>query len=173
MPHADDIVLIGPMGSGKSTVAKALAAHMNMQAIDLDADIETDAEMTIAQIFAAEGESGFRAREHAALKRALGRACVIATGGGIVLDVRNRDLISESAACVWLDAPLPVLANRLHSERAHRPLLNGVDIETKLSALDAERRPLYSALAQLHMDTREGSAEDIAVRIATALAVLQ
>ena len=161
------------MGSGKSTVAKALAAHLGMQTIDLDADIESDAGLTIAQLFATEGESGFRAREHAALARALGDKRVIATGGGIVLDARNRALISESATCVWLDAPLDVLANRLRSESAHRPLLNDVDIEAKLQSLDADRRPLYSGLAQLHMDTREGSAEEIAVRIATALAVLQ
>ena len=172
MRPVKDIVLIGPMGSGKSTVAQALAQHSGTPLVDLDQHIEATAGMRIADIFAREGEAGFRAREHAALKEALAQGRVVATGGGVVLAPENRALLRDTV-CVWLDAPIETLAARLREEAAHRPLLQGTDVAEKLAALDAVRRPLYAEVAQLHIDTHGASLDEIAARISAALAVLQ
>lgn len=172
MRPVKDIVLIGPMGSGKSTVAQALAQLAGTPSVDLDQSIEATAGMRIADIFKTEGETGFRAREHTALKATLGQGRVVATGGGVVLAAENRALLRDTV-CVWLDAPIETLAARLREEAAHRPLLQGADLAEKLLALDAVRRPLYAEVAQLHIDTHGASPDEIAARIRAALDVLQ
>lgn len=173
MQPASDIVLIGPMGSGKSTVAKLLATRLGWEAVDLDALIEHEAGQTIAEIFRREHETGFRKREHSALVAALGGRRVIATGGGVVLDARNRALIEARSVCIWLDATAEALGLRLHSETARRPLLHGVEINARLQELDAVRRPLYEETARLRVDTSDADAETVARRIATELDGLQ
>lgn len=165
----NDIILIGPMGSGKSTVAHALARLLAATPVDLDAVIEKEAGKTISAIFEAEGEAGFRLREHQALQATLGQGRVVATGGGVVLDPRNRMLLRRAQTCIWLDAPTDVLAARLQSEAMKRPLLANENIEAKLIALDRIRRPLYEETAHIRIDTQAAAPDQIAVKIEAAL----
>ena len=122
------VLLIGMMGCGKSTVGRLLAERMRLPLIDLDEEIARAAEKTIPEIFAQEGEAGFRARETAALERALAReAGVIATGGGIVTRAENI--------------------------RMTRPNLAG-DKAERMRTLYGRRERLYAAAAHLSFDNR-------------------
>ncbi len=128
-----DLVLVGLPGSGKSAVGRRLAARHGAPFVDLDATIEAAAGRTIPEIFEAEGEAGFRARERAAVAalgqpdRAAELRRVIATGGGAVVDPRNRWALYRGRRAVWLDGPPEVLAQRLRHSPHPRPLLHGRD----------------------------------------------
>ncbi len=149
-----DLVLVGLPGSGKSAVGRRLAGRHGATFIDLDEVIEREAGATIPEIFAAEGEAGFRARERAAVA-ALGPADpspalvrVISTGGGAVLDPRNRWALYRGRVAVWLDARPEVLAQRLRRSPNVRPLVQGRDPLGTIRDLGAARAPFYGA-AQL------------------------
>jgi shikimate kinase len=109
------------MGSGKSTVAFAVAALLGRTAIDLDRVVESEAGDSIAGIFALEGEAGFRRREADALRRQLEGPVIVALGGGAVVEGESWQLVRDSATSIWLDAPLAVLWQRA-GEDPLRPL---------------------------------------------------
>jgi shikimate kinase len=119
MPHHPQrIALVGLSGAGKSSVGRLLAERLDWALLDVDALIETTAGRSIPQIFADEGEPGFRDREAEALRLALSLGeRVIATGGGAVLRPENRRLLRDEALVVWLDAPTEVLIARLRARR--------------------------------------------------------
>lgn len=150
---AGHVVLVGPMGSGKTTIGRALAARIGVPHVDTDERVEVDAGTTVADLFDTEGEGGFRAREAAALADALaGPEAVVSTGGGIVTTATNRALLSAAdALVVWLEAPIDRLLQRVGDGRG-RPLLTG-DVRTALAATVAEREPHYAAIADLRLDT--------------------
>ena len=155
------IALIGLSGVGKSTVGRELAAHTGLPLLDTDALIVEQTNQPIAVLFAIYGEDYFRDLETAALRHALERGpAIIATGGGIVLREANRVLLREHCHVVWLDAPTSVLAARLRTHNEQRPLL-AADLESRLEALRLVREPLYSALADVQVDTEEQSMSDI------------
>lgn len=157
------IALVGLSGGGKSTVARLLAARLHWPLRDTDALIEQEAGCTIAAIFAAEGEAGFRERETAALKAALADPpAIIATGGGIVLRDTNRSLLTRRTLVVWLDAPTGELLARLRSHDEERPLLTGEDPAARLETLRAQRAYLYRDVARLVVDTAGKSPETVA-----------
>ena len=155
------IVLIGPMGSGKSTVGRVLADRADLEHLDLDDMVEAARGLEIAAIFARGGESGFRALEHDALSLALsGGPAVVSTGGGVVTVESNRDLLSGSdALVVWLDASVEVLAGRVGAG-ATRPMLAGYDVEGSLRAFVAERADWYEEVSDLRIDTSDLSVEE-------------
>jgi shikimate kinase len=109
------------MGSGKSTVAFALAALLGRMAIDLDRVVENEAGDSIADIFAREGEEGFRRREVEALRDQLEGPVIVALGGGAVVAEESWQLVKDTATSIWLDAPLDVLWQRA-GEDPLRPL---------------------------------------------------
>lgn len=133
------VFLTGFMASGKSTVGRRLAAALGIEFVDLDAEIENGAGMSVAEIFRREGENAFRARETAALAAASRlESAVIATGGGVVLAEENRSLLKRGTT-VWLNPPYITLRARLAgSDRQQRPLL-AADPES----LWRRRLPLY------------------------------
>jgi shikimate kinase len=134
------IALAGFMGSGKSTVAFAVAALLGRQALDLDRVIESEAGESIADIFSTEGEAGFRRREADALREHLEGSIVVALGGGALLDEGSWQLVKESATSIWLDAPLKVLWQRA-GEDPLRPLsLDRMEFERRFRA----RRKRYA-----------------------------
>jgi shikimate kinase len=155
MPHHPQrIALVGLSGAGKSSVGRLLAERLDWALLDVDALIETTAGRSIPQIFADEGEPGFRDREAEALRLALSLGeRVIATGGGAVLRPENRRLLRDEALVVWLDAPTEVLIARLRAHDEERPLLAGDDPAGRLEALRAARAPIYAEAAHLRVGT--------------------
>jgi shikimate kinase/nucleoside-diphosphate-sugar epimerase len=156
LPRSPNIVLIGLMGSGKTTVGRIIARKLGWDFVDTDALIISQAGgLTIPEIFAQEGETGFRQRESAALRSLLGRRnAVIATGGGIVTIPRNTSLLRHLGFVVWLEAPVNLLARRT-AQSNDRPLLQDTDPHAKLEALLTARSPLYKHLADLRIQTQD------------------
>lgn len=163
------IALIGLMGAGKSAVAIALAERLGGAAADLDAMIEERARARVAEVFAREGEPGFRRRESEALVAAIdGDVAVVATGGGVVLDPGNRALLRERCRVVWLEVSPAEAARRLAADAASRPLLAGGALEARLETLLRERAPLYESLADLRVATSGLGAGEVADAILAA-----
>jgi shikimate kinase len=155
MEHVDSrirrIALIGMPASGKSSVGALLAELEALPFVDLDDEIADEAGMTISDIFADEGEPGFRTRERVALANVVARgSMVLATGGGCVESAENRALLRERCLIVWLKADLKVLARR--SVGGTRPLLVD-DAHGKIQVLYERRRPLFEACGGLMMQT--------------------
>lgn len=138
------IFLVGFMGSGKSTVGRALAEELGWGFADLDEDIETREGMSISQIFESRGEAGFRHAETTALQQRVrsivaGKPCVIALGGGAFLSDENFQMVSNNGVSVWLDCPFATVERRV-AGYTHRPLARDPE---KLRELFAVRRPGY------------------------------
>ena len=163
-----ELVLVGLPGSGKTAVGRRLARARGADFVDVDANVEAAAGLSVADIFAREGEDGFRARERAAIT-ALGPAerghrlsRVIATGGGAVLDPANRWRLYRGRRVVWLDAPAHVLAGRLAHSAVARPLLAGRDPVRTLDELRAARERFYAPAARVEAS---GRADEIVPRL--------
>jgi shikimate kinase/3-dehydroquinate synthase len=138
------IVLVGLMGSGKTSVGRRLAARLGLPFRDADVEIEQAAGCTIAEIFARYGEQAFRDGERRVIARLLaGERMVLATGGGAYMDPATRAAIRRHSVCVWLRCRLPVLLRRV-AGRSHRPLLNGGDPAEILQRLMVLRHPIYA-----------------------------
>jgi shikimate kinase/3-dehydroquinate synthase len=151
-----DVVLVGLPGSGKSVIGKRLAQRHHAAYVDLDEAIEREAGAPIPRIFEEEGEAGFRARERAAVA-ALGPADeggrlsrVVATGGGAVVDPRNRWHLYRGRLAIWLDGRPEVLAQRLRRSATVRPLVAGRDPIGAVRALHAAREPFYAAASHVN-----------------------
>jgi shikimate kinase len=148
------IVLIGLMGSGKSSVGKQLSEMIGLPFIDVDQEIERMAACSIAEIFSRFGEVYFRNGERRIMNRLLlGEPAVLATGGGAYMDEQTRHLISELGTSIWLRADLDVLVHRT-TGRSHRPLLNQGNPREILSKLIDLRYPIY-AQADIIVDSTE------------------
>ncbi|WP_411914137.1 shikimate kinase [Bosea thiooxidans] len=143
------IVLVGMMGSGKSSVGRRLAGRLGLPFVDADTEIETAAGMTIPEIFAQRGEAEFRDGERRVISRILTTRAplVLATGGGAFMNAETRERVKELGISVWLKAEPDVLMRRVR-KRSNRPLLQTADPEATLRRMLAEREPVY-ALADL------------------------
>ena len=145
-PHRDGkpIVLVGMMGSGKSSVGRRLAARLHLPFYDADDEIEKAAKMSIAEIFERYGEPYFRDGERRVIARLLDQPrCVVATGGGAFAQPDTQAMILDRGIAVWLDVPVPVLVDRV-ARRNHRPLLRGRNPAEVLTELLARRAPDYA-----------------------------
>ncbi|MGG3453586.1 shikimate kinase [Paenibacillus rhizolycopersici] len=164
-PPLKNIVLIGMMGTGKSTVGLLLAAETGLALVDLDQRIVEKAGRTIPDIFAAEGEAYFRELESAILRSTLQeRGIVLATGGGAVLREENRLVMREGGLVVALQATAEEILARV-GEDPGRPLLAGGAKERVIALLE-ERKDAY-AFAHLTVDTSGKSAEQVSDEILT------
>jgi shikimate kinase len=149
----DNLILIGFMGSGKTSVGKKLAIKSERQFIDLDREIEREQRCSIAELFERVGEIGFRDIERDVLGHVEpARGLVVSCGGGIVLRDENRTLLPELGIVVWLHAQPGVLFERV-SRADHRPLLNVDNPRARFDQLLADREALYRAVAHLEVDT--------------------
>jgi shikimate kinase len=167
-----NIILIGSRGTGKTTVGRVLAARLGWPFVDADDHIEAGAGRCVADIFAAEGEAGFRAREAAALAELCVRTGhVIATGGGAVLREANRRTLKAAGFVVWLTGAPDVLWERLRSDpatAARRPNLTAAGGAAEVKALVAAREPFYREVADFVSPTDALSPEGVANAILTA-----
>lgn len=149
------VVLVGMMGSGKTTIGRRLAAKLDLPFVDADAEIERAAGLPIAEIFARYGEEHFRDGERRVIERLLnGGPSVLATGGGAFIHPDTRSTILENATAVWLDVSVSTLVERT-SRRNTRPLLLTGDPAKTLAQLLEQRREYY-AMAPIHI--KSGSA---------------
>jgi len=139
-------ILVGLMGSGKSSIGRRLATHLALPLIDLDDDIVEQAGCSIPEIFERHGEPAFRRMETDALQRVVGTPAVIATGGGIVGSELNRRILKAHPPVIWLKASPEFLANRIDGD-SNRPLIAAGDTLKKLQVLAAVRYPLYEQCA--------------------------
>ncbi|WP_428821530.1 shikimate kinase AroK [Microbulbifer sp. MCCC 1A16149] len=147
------IFLVGPMGAGKSTIGKLLAAQLGLPFADSDKVLEDRTGADIPWIFDVEGEAGFRRRESEVLADLCnGQPQVVATGGGIVLLPENRALLKAQGFVVYLRASLDQLVERT-SKNSNRPLLQVSDPRSKLREILQQREAFYSEVADLVCDT--------------------
>jgi shikimate kinase len=176
LPHAPlrqrleglNLYLVGMMGSGKSTAGRHLAEQLGYRFLDADSSIEQVAGRSIPELFASEGEAGFRDLEAAVLNQiASWHSLVVATGGGVVSRPENWGQMQQGVV-IWLDAPDALLLQRLSADPTPRPLMQSEDPAQRLAELMGQRRPLY-AQADLHI-VQDGRAPDqVAEQILEAL----
>lgn len=162
-----NIVLIGFMGSGKSTVGRELHQRLGYPLIDMDRWIEEAMGKKITEIFKEEGEAAFRDFETLQLleiSKHTDENRIISTGGGVVIRPQNRSLLKKLGYVVWLHAPEDVIYERT-SRNQDRPLLNHADAREKISSLLAEREPWYRETAHLKIDTAGLDSKEIATGI--------
>ncbi len=163
----ENIVLIGFMGSGKTTVGRELHQRLGYPLTDTDRSIEEKMGKKITEIFKEEGESAFRDFETLQLlelaKESDARQ-IISTGGGVVIRPENRSLLRKLGYVVWLHAPEEVIFERT-SRNQDRPLLNHPDARDRVRNLLAEREPWYRETAHLKIDTTGLDSNEIATGI--------
>jgi shikimate kinase len=162
------IVLVGMMGSGKSTIGARLAQRIGLRFVDADAEIETAAGMSIPDIFATRGEAEFRAGERRVIARLLTQGPrIVATGGGAFMNEETRARIAEHGLSIWLKADVDTLMRRVR-KRANRPLLQTEDPEATLRALLAAREPTY-ALADITITSQDDPHDVVVDAVIAAL----
>jgi shikimate kinase len=162
------VVLVGLMGVGKSTVGRRLARRLGLPFVDSDSEIEETVGLPWGELFERYGEADYRDGERRLVARLVdGEVKVIATGGGVFVDPRTRELLKEKTITVWLDAPVDVLAERT-SRRNTRPLLKNGDPKGTLERL-AEIECQAYAEAHLHVRSGEGAHKEVVDAIVDAL----
>jgi len=153
MNPAPNLILVGPMGAGKTSIGKRLAERFGLEFVDADQALVERTGATITAIFEHVGEAGFREREKATLAQLLAEeGMLVSTGGGAVLDNDNRQLMHERGFVVYLRVGVEAQLKRLGRDRA-RPLLQRGDREQVLRELTAVREPFYVEVADLMLDT--------------------
>jgi shikimate kinase len=145
------LYMVGFMGSGKSTIGRALAHRMGWSFFDIDDEIEAAEKVSIAELFETRGEAEFRRIESIILRQHVkwierGRPAVLALGGGAFVDPENRDLLTSNGFAIWLDCPFETVQRRV-AEATHRPLARDPE---KFASLYQNRRDAY-ALAEIHI----------------------
>lgn len=149
----ENMILIGFMGAGKTSVGKAYAKRYGIPLLDTDQLIEQEAGMTISRIFAEKGEAAFRTAETAVLQRLLAETdhAVISVGGGLPLLAANREILKQLGNVVFLRVRKETVLKRLAGDTT-RPLLMGDHVEEKVQELLAYRNPLYEQAAHVTVD---------------------
>ena len=162
-----NIVLIGFMGSGKTTVGRELHQRLGYSLVDMDAVIEQREGKPITKIFEELGEPAFRRMERELLTEMAenddGRR-IISTGGGVVIGDGNRQLLRELGYVVWLHAPIETILERTSRNR-DRPLLNGENAAERARELLEQRKPWYAQAAHLKVDTAGLDSAEVATGI--------
>ena len=162
------VVLVGLMGSGKSTIGRRLAQALDIDFVDSDTEIEEASRMSISDLFDVYGEPEFRALEQRVVTRLLeGGTQIISTGGGAFINQEIRDAIQAGSVSVWLDADLDILVERV-GRRDTRPLLKNGDPEETMAKLLADRNPIYEE-AHLRVKSRDERKEIIVGEVIEAL----
>jgi len=159
------IVLIGPMGVGKTTIGKLIAKQLDYKFLDTDLLLEQQTGASISLIFDIEGEEGFRKREREVIREleTLSRV-VIATGGGSILSLENRKNLKKNSTTIYLRGRIDTLESRTKKDK-NRPLLNTSDPKKSIERILNERIHLYEKTADFEIDIDDLSAEVIVSKI--------
>ena len=169
MKTPDNIYLIGPMGSGKTTTGRQLAKSLDKRFFDCDREIETSTGASIPLIFELEGEAGFRKREALMLEKLTEKqGVVVATGGGAILGRDNRARLVARGFVIYLHAPIDFLVQRTAKDR-NRPLLQTDDPRTRLEEIMRERDPLYRQVADIVVTTDKRSVRHVVKEVLNTL----
>lgn len=169
MKYSKNIYLIGPMGTGKTTIGKKLAEYLNLPFLDLDHEIEGRCGAEVAWIFEREGEVGFRQRETAMLDEITQtQGVVLATGGGAVLAPENRQMLKSRGLVVYLSSTLEQLVERTRRDKK-RPLLQVDNPSEVLKTMLMARDPLYREVADIIVAARSNRPEKAAKDLAEQL----
>lgn len=164
-----NIYLVGPMGSGKTTIGQRLARLLDLEFLDCDHELEELTGASVNLIFDVEGEKGFRDRETRMLQDLTARSGVlVATGGGVVLKEKNRHMLRDTGLVVYLQTPVSQQLRRLARDRT-RPLLQTDDRREKLTRLAEERNPLYREIADIVFPAQSRSLESAAQELARVI----
>lgn len=164
---AQNIIFVGPMGAGKTTIGKQLARQLGRRFYDSDHEIVARTGANIPLIFELEGEMGFRRREKDMLSELTQQHdIVLATGGGAILDPDNRAQLSRHGFVVYLSAPIEQLISRTIKDR-NRPLLQTTDPEATLREILANRDPLYREVADVVIETDSSPVRNVVKHLAT------
>lgn len=164
-----NVYLVGPMGSGKTTIGQRLARRLGLVFYDSDHEIESRTGASINLIFDIEGESGFRERETKMLRELTSKEGVlVATGGGAVLAETNRELLRRTGTVVYLETPVHRQLQRLRRDKS-RPLLQTPGKARRLEELAERRNPLYEEVADLRFPARSAAVDKTVERIYRAL----
>jgi shikimate kinase len=163
------VFLIGPMGTGKTTIGSQLAKALRYDFVDADHEIEKRTGASVALIFDVEGEAGFREREKRMIDElSLRDHIVLATGGGAVLDAENRQHLAERGFVCYLRTGVETLMQRMSFDTT-RPLLRTENPENTLRKIIDSREPLYMSIADLVIDTGRLSVKQVVKRITAGL----
>jgi shikimate kinase len=169
MVQPQNLFLVGPMGAGKSAVGRQLARFLHMDFVDSDDEIESRTGVDIPFIFEKEGEAGFRTRESKVIDELTARqGIVLATGGGVVLDPRNRSHLGARGFVIYLHTTVDQQLDRTRRGR-NRPLLENGDRREVLEALMRIRDPLYREIADMTVETDGRRVKEVAAEIRDAL----
>ena len=164
------ILLVGLMGSGKTSVGRRLAKRLNLPFVDGDQEIEKAAGLSLVDVLKCFGEEEYRAGEMRVMKRLLqGNPCVLASGGGSFVAEQTRRLAKDHAITIWLKADIDTLYNRT-AGRKHRPFLEGNDahLKNKLEEYIKEEYPYYSE-ADIVVETKEEAVDNTVGRVVQAI----
>lgn len=163
--ESGNLILVGMMGSGKTTIGRTLAKHLDKIFVDSDEEVQQRTGVTIPHIFDVEGEAGFRLRESAAISELMKRDnMVLATGGGAILAEQNRDMLRQNGIVVYLRANVHDLWLRTRHDR-NRPLLQTEDPRAKLTELFEQRDPLYRQAADIVVQSGKQSVQALMLHL--------
>jgi len=159
-----NLILLGMMGVGKTTIAKIVSKKLNLKLIDTDLNIEKKLSMKISEIFLRKGEFFFRSEEEKEVLDSINKTnCIIALGGGAFLNKLVREKILKNSISIWLEINLKTLNKRIKWNKK-RPLLKVENIQEKINKLYAERKKIYK-LAKHRINCTDSDKKNIAKKI--------
>ena len=163
------VAFVGMMGAGKTAVGRAVAEKLMTSFLDSDQEIEQAANMSVAEIFARDGEAFFRDREALVIRRLFeNQICILSTGGGAFMSEEVREIMTSSGMSLWINADLDLLWSRVKSKET-RPLLQTADPYGTLKSIYEARKSTY-ALADMTVTAKKGlSIDDMAERVISAM----
>lgn len=167
----ENIILIGFMGCGKTSVGRELAKSLKLEFVDMDYEIEKEQQMTISEIFNTKGQDFFRNLETEYLKKLINKkGIILSTGGGIIIKEENVELLNKIGTIVWLNSSVKNTVRNLQNEVNKRPLLKDKhDLENEIKDLLEKRYDLYKNASNIEIIVDDKNIKDVVSQILVKL----